>query len=150
MIIREIKEKSPEEIEQIWGLFTVVYGSSPWTKEQIEESWRLGSTSYIGAFEADGLAGVLVLQRLGEEQELLQIAVDPQLQGRGIGRALLEQLDQYAPRTFLEVRFSNERARALYRSVGFVEIARRKAYYHHPTEDAIIMQRETKENECLF
>ena len=49
----------------------------------------------------------------------------------------------HAESLFLEVRVSNTRAIALYHSVGFQEISRRKGYY--PTrdgrEDAIVMQK---------
>jgi ribosomal-protein-alanine N-acetyltransferase len=39
----------------------------------------------------------------------------------------------------LEVRESSEGALALYRSLGFVEQARRREYYRNPTEDAVLM-----------
>jgi hypothetical protein len=43
---------------------------------------------------------------------------------------------------FLEVRESNRVARKLYESYGFSPIARRKAYYRQPIEDAIVMMTE--------
>lgn len=45
---------------------------------------------------------------------------------------------------WLEVRPSNERALALYRREGFVEVGRRKAYYPAPEgrEDALVMRRD--------
>ena len=42
----------------------------------------------------------------------------------------------------LEVRESNYAAIALYGSRGFRSVGRRKNYYEHPKEDAIIMTRE--------
>ena len=42
----------------------------------------------------------------------------------------------------LEVRESNEAARALYRRYGFYEVGRRKRYYADNHEDAIIMTTE--------
>jgi ribosomal-protein-alanine N-acetyltransferase len=41
----------------------------------------------------------------------------------------------------LEVREANFAARALYEKSGFTEIGRRKSYYSHPLEDAIIYRR---------
>ena len=41
---------------------------------------------------------------------------------------------------FLEVRAGNERARNLYKSAGFRETGRRKAYYRRPVEDAVLME----------
>ena len=40
---------------------------------------------------------------------------------------------------YLEVRASNEAANALYQRYGFRQIGRRRNYYDHPREDAIIM-----------
>ena len=42
----------------------------------------------------------------------------------------------------LEVRASNYDAIALYGSRGFRSVGRRKNYYEHPKEDAVIMTKE--------
>jgi ribosomal-protein-alanine N-acetyltransferase len=42
---------------------------------------------------------------------------------------------------FLEVRESNEAAVALYKGYGFQPIGRRRNYYDHPREDAIVMRK---------
>lgn len=61
----------------------------------------------------------------------LTIAVAPEAQGRGVGRALfqalLDEVSAHMPhihRVELFARVSNERARGLYRSLGFVEEGR--------------------------
>jgi ribosomal protein S18 acetylase RimI-like enzyme len=61
----------------------------------------------------------------------LTIAVAPEAQGRGVGRALfqalLDEVSAHMPhihRVELFARASNERARGLYRSLGFVEEGR--------------------------
>jgi putative acetyltransferase len=64
----------------------------------------------------------------------LGIAVDTQWQGRGIGRKLMTRLLDWADnwgavtRIELWVHVDNEAAIALYRSLGFVEEGRHKAY----------------------
>jgi ribosomal-protein-alanine N-acetyltransferase len=56
--------------------------------------------------------------------------------------AALAVAGERAVRTvYLEVRASNDHARALYDSRGFVEVGRRKAYYRRPVEDAIVLRR---------
>ena len=64
----------------------------------------------------------------------LTIAVSPQAQGRGVGRrlfqALLDEVTHHLPaitRVELFARDSNQRARALYESLGFVEEGRLRA-----------------------
>jgi ribosomal-protein-alanine N-acetyltransferase len=45
---------------------------------------------------------------------------------------------------YLEVRESNDAARRLYASRGFLEIGRRRGYYRRPAEDAIVLRLELK------
>lgn len=83
-----------------------------------------------------------------DEAELLTLAVDPDHQGKGLGRDCLacfeaEAATKGATRAFLEVAASNDRARTLYRANGWTEIGRRKAYYRHADarEDAVLMEK---------
>lgn len=94
--------------------------------------------------------GAFALGRvIADDAELLTIAVDPEKQGRGIGRAcLLGFLEMChkagAKRVFLEVAESNLAARALYAAEGFKEDGMRKGYYAMPgggSETAILMSR---------
>lgn len=90
-----------------------------------------------------GLLGFLVARLLPPECELENIAVAPSIRRRGIGSQLLEALRRAAKDTncesvFLEVRESNQAARAFYESVGFKREGRRKSYYSKPSEDAIL------------
>ena len=74
------------------------------------------------------------------EVEILNLAVAPQFRRQGIGLALLASEVTRTGRYFLEVRQSNTAAQALYRKLGFVEIARRSGYYTNPEEPALVMQ----------
>ncbi len=79
----------------------------------------------------------------------LTIAVAPAGQGRGVGRALFQALLDHVlaemphiTRVELFVRQSNERAQALYKSLGFVEEGRLRARVVNPqgvAEEDIIM-----------
>jgi len=72
------------------------------------------------------------------ESEILNMAVQSNFRRRGIGRALLASVLQ--GEVFLEVRESNQVARALYETVGFRMAGRRRQYYSNPDEDAIVMR----------
>ena len=97
----------------------------------------------------DGIFGYGVLSVAADEAHLLNVCVEPALQGRGHGRRLLRALlgiarGEGAQRVFLEVRPSNPQAVALYQDEGFNEIGRRPRYYptHQGREDAIVMALE--------
>ncbi|MEK9893055.1 MAG: GNAT family N-acetyltransferase, partial [Pseudomonadales bacterium] len=72
-------------------------------------------------------------------------------QGQGLGRlaldaALKKASQRLATVMFLEVRDSNQSARALYDSVGFNEIGVRRGYYPAASgrEDAVVMAKHLK------
>jgi ribosomal-protein-alanine N-acetyltransferase len=92
------------------------------------------------------VVGYAIAFAVGEDGELLNVAVEPERRGKGLAGqmvdALLIELAARGVRTaFLEVRESNRAARALYGSRGFTEIGRRNAYYRRPVEDALVMRR---------
>lgn len=65
---------------------------------------------------------------------ILGIGIAPQWQGRGLGRRMMQRLidwaDNWTPvlRIELVVHADNDRAQALYKSMGFVEEGRHRAY----------------------
>jgi ribosomal-protein-alanine acetyltransferase len=74
------------------------------------------------------------------EREILNLAVGKRFRRQGIAAALLELELARGGLFFLEVRESNQAAQALYRNHGFTEIGRRRDYYQHPNETAIVMR----------
>lgn len=88
--------------------------------------------------------GFAAFQRLIDEAELRNIAVDPEHQRRGVGKALIFDarktlLQAGTKRLYLEVRRSNKPALGLYYSAGFALLSERKEYYRDPPEDAYIL-----------
>ena len=130
-----------KELEQ---LLLAVYEVSPWTVGQVEEVLRSNVNSCALAEDEGLLVGFLVWQETDFEAEVLQIAVLPSYQGQKIATALFDFLPA-DKEIFLEVRESNRPALLFYKKEKFEEIARRKAYYHAPIEDAIVMKREIHE-----
>jgi len=69
-------------------------------------------------------AGYLIVQRTTDEHRLVNIALRPEFQGRGIGSELIRRIQREAATAGVPVRlqvFENNRARSLYRRLGFVE-----------------------------
>ncbi len=92
-------------------------------------------------------AGFLAARKVADEAEILNIAVHRDFRRKGVASALLlAALDEFhqsaIARVFLELRESNLPALTLYDRHGFCPSGRRKAYYHHPTEDAVCMVRK--------
>ena len=130
-----------EKLEQ---LLLAVYEVSPWTANQVAEVLRSDVNSCALAEDRSQLVGFLVWQETDFEAEVLQIAVLPSYQGQKIATALFDFLPA-DKEIFLEVRESNKPAMLFYKKEKFEEIARRKAFYHAPVEDAIVMKREIHE-----
>jgi [ribosomal protein S18]-alanine N-acetyltransferase len=90
-----------------------------------------------------GILAFLVARRVDTEWELENIVVAEAARRRGVGEGLLSAFIAHARggrgnRIFLEVRGSNQAARALYLKAGFEEAGLRKSYYLSPVEDAIL------------
>ena len=125
--------------------------SVPWSLKSIKESLDSPTISTIKAVDGtDKLVGYASLMQVADQAELLNIAVSTEHRREGIGKILLDSViktaeSDCATEIFLEVRESNIAARTLYTKSGFEEIAVRKNYYTHPTENAIIMRKTPEE-----
>lgn len=90
------------------------------------------------------LQAFLVARFSAADCELENLVVAAAYRRRGLGSKLLQALvatarERKLDRILLEVRYSNQAARALYRKIGFQENGRRRAYYAQPQEDAILL-----------
>ncbi len=90
------------------------------------------------------LVGYLICSRYDTVWHVMNVAIEPSLQGNGLGTALLEHLlaeTAESDRFTLEVRQSNEQAIRLYERLGFRSAGLRRRYYQDNGEDALIMWR---------
>lgn len=118
--------------------------SHPWTVGQFNEAVTAYQSTVI---EHQGeVAGFCIMQPVVDEANLLLMAIDPKMQGQGLGFQLLdasiELLKNNPVQIFLEVRESNTAAIALYEKTGFHQIDLRRNYYPKPDgtkEHAVIM-----------
>ena len=93
------------------------------------------------------VVGYAGLQVVLDEGYITNVAVRPECRRMGVASQLLQVFLNFAKANklaflTLEVRASNYDAIALYGSRGFRSVGRRKNYYEHPKEDAIIMTLE--------
>jgi [ribosomal protein S18]-alanine N-acetyltransferase len=124
--------------------------TDPWSRSSFAALLEQPRVYFSVALDGNGgggtLLGYVVAWFVLDEAELANLAVTPDARGNGIGALLLEgALDASEERgcaqMYLEVRFSNQAAIALYTSHGFVEVGRRRGYYRKPVEDALILRR---------
>ena len=129
-------------LPQLTALDELIFPGHPWGEETFRKNAENSYDTLLLCAEADRLLGFGILRLLGDG-EILLIGVEPAERRRGIGRRLLEELLERAGEAavFLEVRESNKGAKALYESCGFRVTGRRKDYYEHPREDAVLMER---------
>ena len=101
----------------------------------------------FGIRDGDHLAAYGVFHFLGDEFEVINIAVDPARRGQRLGSHLFAHVLQQADKAgmlqgHLEVRAGNEPAKRLYLRHGFAVVGVRKRYYPDTGEDALVMRRE--------
>ena len=131
------------------------YWREAWSRAQVSQSLSFPSTHLLlvdvqgrRAKTAKEAVAFALSRNVVDEEELLLIAVLPELRGKGLGGTLLELLarnaaERQVTRLFLEMR-SNNPAETLYRRHGYEQIGRREAYYRTldgQTLDAITFAR---------
>ena len=117
----------------------------PWLRQHFIDELNSPYAFPLSAFDGSGrLVGYICPMLLLDEGHIMNVAVEPDLRGSGVGRMLVQKvLDdcRQAGASFvsLEVRKSNLSAISLYRKMGFVEVGKRKRYYENG-EDALMME----------
>ncbi len=114
-----------------------------WTAGQYEQLLENG---FVWVAEHEGrLCGFVCAKVLSDEWEIENIVVAPEFQRRGAASQLMgaligEAQQKAGTRILLEVRESNLPARHLYENHGLAPAGRRKGYYRHPVEDAVLYE----------
>jgi len=145
-----------DDLPQVYTIAAANPSAPQWTLAQFEEILSAGEsavTRVLLVATADAaVVGFAVVSAVTVvypvEAELESIAVAPEWQGRGVGRALMQDVLWWAESVGadelrLEVRVSNVVARKLYEGIGFKLCGMRPKYYANPVEDAVCMIRAT-------
>lgn len=140
----------PATVNDIEGIMEVerTCFKATWTYEQYAHGITQTDRHCSVVARCEGrVVGYAAMDQGGLEAHISTLGVLPNFRQRGIGRALLRYLLQWARRhgaetVSLEVRQSNAVAQRLYRQHGFVPTGLRRRYYSDNGEDAVIMVRE--------
>lgn len=140
-----IRPLRPEDAEAVAQILLRSPEAVFWPESSVREvlAWKgvLGLASEVRR----QVVGFLIGRQIGEEAEVLNVAVAPENQRMGEGGALLrtavvEFRKRGVNRVFLEVRESNSAGIAFYRSHSFSPVGRREGYYREPIEAAMVME----------
>jgi ribosomal-protein-alanine N-acetyltransferase len=124
--------------------------NNPTTREWYEGELKRPEVCFIYVMRTPEhrVAGFCAFWLVVEQAHINNLAVLPELRGRGLGTQLLEAIIAEAAHLgaallTLEVRESNTPALRLYARSGFEQVGVRKNYYTTPVEDAFILSRKT-------
>ncbi|MBP2413377.1 ribosomal-protein-alanine N-acetyltransferase [Arthrobacter stackebrandtii] len=148
-----LRDMAPADIDFITALDRTLFGVDSWPREMFAGELSAPETRrYIiaelpsavgprGQMQTVGYAGLMCVPPIGDIQT---IGVLPEFEGRGIARAMLEELIAEAARRgaadiMLEVSSTNPRAQDLYLRYGFEHIHTRRRYYRDGS-DGLIMR----------
>ena len=144
LVLRPIQ---PGDVERVAALHARAFGDSSWSAKTLSEEVEHSRISILYLLQhEDELLGMFGCWHVLEDLYLATIAVEPELQRRGLGELLLLAVLQLARRlpaeiVRLDLRVSNEAALRLYRKHGFQRDGLRPRLYAHPLEDGVQMSR---------
>jgi ribosomal-protein-alanine N-acetyltransferase len=143
----EIRNLSTRDLGAIERIERRSY-ATPWSRSMFASELAKPTSICVGAFAEDGLLiGYLIISRYVDAWHVMNIAVDPDHRGRGVARALFDELfertaDDPLRGYTLEVRVSNDEAIRLYDRLGFRSRGVRRGYYTDNREDALVMWKD--------
>ena len=119
----------------------------PWSENSIASELNNPLSLWLVALDGQQVAGYVGSQSVMGEADMMNIAVSAKFRRMGIAQELVQRLvmalrEKDVCSLTLEVRASNEPAKALYGKLGFEQVGRRPNYYRNPKEDALILRKE--------
>ena len=135
-----------DDLDEVMAIERSAY-RYPWSSGFFLQELQVACARSILA-EIDGrICGYVLFWLLPGAIDVHNLAVAPEFRRLGIARMLMRQVvtaanSQSANRVTLEVRLSNEPAKRLYTSLGFIQTGLRKGYYSDDGEDAFTMALE--------
>lgn len=145
LLLRPVEQ---DDVGLVAQLQSNTFGASGWSAKTLLGELDTPRVSILYLLEYDGeLLSMFGCWHVLDDLYLATIAVQPQLQRRGLGELTLLTALRLAQRLpveliRLDLRVSNEPALALYRKYGFRREGVRRKLYAHPLEDGVQMSRD--------
>lgn len=146
----KIQRAEKTELSEIAALESKIF-SDAWSEKSLEETWNQKNAEIFTARyrmeesdESNKIAGYVIFYYVLDEGEIARIAVSPEVRRQKTATRIYQRLEKFCEekeitKIMLEVRESNEAARAFYSRCGFKEDGIRKNYYDTPKENAVLM-----------
>lgn len=151
-----LRPMTPADLDAVAQIENTVY-DFPWSRGNFADSLTAQYHAQVLTDETDTVRGYFVAMPGVEEMHLLNISVDPAVQGQGLSLLMLDAVvllsrADGAYLLWLEVRPSNTHAVRIYERYGFYPIARRRDYYpsvdtqgRASREDALVMSAQVND-----
>ncbi|MBU0691933.1 ribosomal protein S18-alanine N-acetyltransferase [bacterium] len=139
----EIKPLTADHLHEVVKIEKASF-SDPWPESAFRNLMIQTRNNWAILIGGD-VAGYLVTQWVLDEIHILNLAVSERFRRRGLAAALMSFLIKSGQKKksrdmYLEVRASNDAARALYAKFGFSPLGMRKSYYADG-EDAMVLHK---------
>jgi ribosomal-protein-alanine N-acetyltransferase len=143
-----VRAAAAADLDAVVAIERVSFCDPPWSRAAF--AWLLTAPHMRFIVACDpvsaAVVGYIVTSVVVDEAEIANLAVAPDWRLRGVGARLVDDAVAHAAAAgvrvmYLEVRESNDAARALYRSRAFAPVGRRREYYRNPVEDAEVLER---------
>ena len=141
-----IVNMTADHVAQVAALEAICF-HDPWSEKSVASELTNPLSLWLVALDGDRVAGYVGSQSVMGESDMMNVAVHPDYRRKGVAEklclGLVEALKEKGNHCLtLEVRASNDPAKALYEKLGFVQVGLRKNYYRNPREDACILRKE--------
>ena len=139
-----IRSATLDDVPTILAIEHQAASAAHWPAKEYE---KLVNTGVVLLAEQTGkLRGFVCAKVVANDWEVENVVVATESLRQGLADQLINALmlqaeKAAASRILLEVRESNTPARRLYEKHAFGEVGRRRNYYDHPFEDAILYER---------
>jgi tRNA threonylcarbamoyladenosine biosynthesis protein TsaB len=145
--VKSVRRFRPEDVDAVAAIGKEAPEAATWSRESYGKFAEENGSLALVLETNRRISGFLLGRRVGDQAEVLNLAVGSRDRRKGEGTALLvAAFVEFALRSvrsvYLEVRESNTGAIAFYEKHGFAKTGLRRGYYREPAEGAVTMEKK--------